>query len=710
MIRQQKENMETISKKEAKSVPEKAKISFPEYVPHQTDKKESQAFGYINDAVVQRRPSDFRKEIKAEKESEIRSVALLRSRSNWGKVELALEQYGALTEQNFQEREDKLNELVVCIDAYENAEETDEEARRKKQQRREYCEHLRNLIARERGEITRFRQEYGQTPDVKYVKDKDIKIETAREADGGHAGAQAGQRNSAEGKINEEKGVMFIRNARWIDRNGNEGGQWSKGMVARFFEGWTEPALSGGNGTYDKVTDEEDVSFFSRIGTGFVKKEDVVRVNRTRVQDYQYQNAGKYAPLFEEPPKPEDVRQGALGDCYLLGAMIAVVKQRPEHFFYHMMECGDTVIVKMYRSDLTPVFIKVDKSVVVRQQNKMFASGALWVCIYEKAYAAAGFTGSAMELPEGKRSYGFISSGSENYALQHITRRASTEYAFNPALELDTQRLILLTSLMKKHADKGLNVDILGAVNKVHNDCTAVIENNFKEAVSQRLIEQWCDAEHIKSCIKDIVVQTRENAGQGNAAAGAGQAGQGNVRLTPDEEQFISETAQQMADMNQAEFSKNLPGIPGAGRYSQAEIALFTGIKDCLDGGKPVTVSTKKDVAEILSGQQGAGRAGEGVAGGLVGPHGYAVMNYHLEGTVDAPANMAVRIRNPWGDTGRGYFPNPPGQAGLHADQQVDITNRADRNQLYGRRIDDGEFWLDMSELIRYFRAVSYEN
>ena len=747
MIRQQKENIETISKKEAKSVPAKEKIPFPEYVPHQTDKKESQPFGYIEDAVVQRRPSDFRKEIKAEKESEIRSVALLRSRSNWGKVELALEQHGALTEQNFQEREDKLNELAECIDAYENAEETDEEARRKKPQRRGYCEHLCDLIARERAEIARFRQEYGQIPVEEYVKDKDIKIETERKEADRHGGTPTGRGNVAEGRTNKEKGVMFIRDASWVDRYGQEGSkQWEQGMVARFFEGWAEPVLSGGNGIYEKVTDEEDVSFFSRIGTGFVRKDDVVRVNRTLAQGYQYQSVGKYEPLFAGQPKPEDVRQGALGDCYLLSAMIAVVKQRPEHFFYHMMDCGDTVIVKMYRSDSTPVFVKVDKTVVVRRQRRMFADGALWVCIYEKAYAAAGFTGSALELPKGKRSYGFIAGGSEEAALRHITGQSSAEYEFNPAGQLDEQRLILLSSLIGQYAQSRLDSDILGAVGEVYKECSDMIESDFKKAVPQSTVKLWCNKEFIKTCIRCKVVQNRENAaanavqgdaaagagqenaaagadqtvpgnaaanaGQGNVAAGAGQgnaavnAGQGNVRLTQGEEVFIDGVASQMAQTNQAEFAKYLPGVPGEGGYSQEEIRLFTMIKAWLDGGKPVTVSTKKDVAEVLDGQQEAGRAGEGVRGGLVGPHGYAVMDYHLEETADGPTNMAVRLRNPWGDTGRGYFSSPE----RRANQRVDITNRVDHNQLYGGRIDDGEFWIDMSELIRYFRAVSHEN
>lgn len=677
------------TKKEEKRMPAPKDISYPQYVPERVAEKEKRALGYTEDIVIQRRPSDFGKEAASEKESNIASVAIIRRNSNWGKVELALEEYAALTEENFEIRSEKLDALTSRIDEYINSNETDDAARRKKPAREAYCTTLRAMIEKERREIQRLRDSYGDAPNGEYVNDEGLKIETAKKETGttGQSGFDA------DGRINEKTGVMFLRDVKRLDKTGGEtSGQWNTGMVARFFDGWSEPSGTVKDSTHEKVTDEEDVSFFSRVGTGFVKKEDVIKVNRTVARfGYKYKREKTDAPLFANAPTAADVKQGALGDCYLLSAMIAVVSQNPEHFLYHMLDCGNTVIVRLYRSDGTPTFVKVDKSVVVKKiwHNRAFADGALWVPIYEKAYAAAGFTGDDTELPlGGKRSYGFINSGQASIALQHITGQEAVEDSFDPKNKLDKEMDRLLIYFTEKYQQQ--EPFITFAIQQVIGECQDRLEGGFFGTITRD--------EDLKQYVRLMERHIREKCSNLPAPAAA------NAAQTQNESQMISDAARKLKKRVQRGIRKYVPGTLGTGKYSREEVRIFNRIKEQLDAGKHVVLSSKEDVSRLLNGQRGAGLAGEGVGGGLVGPHGYAVLDSQFTGELIAPTQMAVKLRNPWGKTGRGYFSGSE----RREDQRVDITNRVGAAEIYGAQIEDGEFWLDMSDVVRYFRAMSY--
>ncbi|WP_052599636.1 C2 family cysteine protease [Aureispira sp. CCB-QB1] len=112
--------------------------------------------------------------------------------------------------------------------------------------------------------------------------------------------------------------------------------------------------------------------------------------------------------LFVDGASPEDVKQGELGDCYLMSALVSLAKGGSNKFLKEMIEDkGDICIVTLYQNGL-PIKVEVDKKLLVRKKaSKSITKSAgindivlydydhflanhedeLWVAIIEKAYA-----------------------------------------------------------------------------------------------------------------------------------------------------------------------------------------------------------------------------------------------------------------------------------------------------------------------------------
>ena len=129
---------------------------------------------------------------------------------------------------------------------------------------------------------------------------------------------------------------------------------------------------------------------------GFVRKQDV------EVQAAPELKSCAAVPLFrKEGPKPEDIRQQQLGDCFLIAAMAAISAKCPGEIEKRMQEGVDTVAVTLFDKGGTPdqpTFtartVTVDKSLWVDTKTGAHVYAAdgghepLWTAILEKAYAA----------------------------------------------------------------------------------------------------------------------------------------------------------------------------------------------------------------------------------------------------------------------------------------------------------------------------------
>lgn len=135
------------------------------------------------------------------------------------------------------------------------------------------------------------------------------------------------------------------------------------------------------------------------------------------------------AVLFEGYPNVSDVKQGGLGDCYFLASLASVVASDPEHIIKHMSLSpgGSKVTVKFYDLKGKPVFVTVDNTIPKTTgffASSIFAKGARWVQLYEKAYAASGL--------KGKKGYSAIEGGSGIEGLTYITGKKISEIHIDP--------------------------------------------------------------------------------------------------------------------------------------------------------------------------------------------------------------------------------------------------------------------------------------
>jgi hypothetical protein len=156
-------------------------------------------------------------------------------------------------------------------------------------------------------------------------------------------------------------------------------------------------------------------------------------------------------------PKPEDVKQGKVGDCFLLSALMAVAKSSPAKIV-EMFDpdpsdtSSDTVSVRFYRIDkddhskLTEEWVTVNKSIAKYKSDddsdpsslngqQRFHKGANWASIIEKAFAVWG--GATSHLGPGSiNSYEGQSSSLEGghgeTALAQITGEPHEKVALGP--------------------------------------------------------------------------------------------------------------------------------------------------------------------------------------------------------------------------------------------------------------------------------------
>ena len=93
-------------------------------------------------------------------------------------------------------------------------------------------------------------------------------------------------------------------------------------------------------------------------------------------------------PLFpSKGPQVDDIRQGALGDCYFLAGISAIAKDNKAVLQLNMVDFGDGTYGVRYLNN----FYRVDNDLVVTSNGDMAFSkfgseGSIWVSIAEKAF------------------------------------------------------------------------------------------------------------------------------------------------------------------------------------------------------------------------------------------------------------------------------------------------------------------------------------
>ena len=124
-------------------------------------------------------------------------------------------------------------------------------------------------------------------------------------------------------------------------------------------------------------------------------------------------------PLFTAAPTYNDIRQGALGDCYYVASLAAIADTNPNAIGQMMTALGDgTYAVRFFRNG-QPVYVRVDGDLPVYSgtslaYEKMSPTGEIWAPIAEKAYAY---------FRTGANSYGSIEGGWMADVCTQVTNR-----------------------------------------------------------------------------------------------------------------------------------------------------------------------------------------------------------------------------------------------------------------------------------------------
>lgn len=146
--------------------------------------------------------------------------------------------------------------------------------------------------------------------------------------------------------------------------------------------------------------------------------------------------------LYVDDVSYDDVVQGAIGDCYLAGALAAVARANPKAIKDAITDNGDgTYSVRFYQKNffgkMTPVSIKVDGDVASTYGSAKYAHARdgkeLWVGLLEKAYAQwkggyeaignGGVSGDVMAAIVGKApGYTLLTKGTQDATFNSIKR------------------------------------------------------------------------------------------------------------------------------------------------------------------------------------------------------------------------------------------------------------------------------------------------
>jgi hypothetical protein len=127
-------------------------------------------------------------------------------------------------------------------------------------------------------------------------------------------------------------------------------------------------------------------------------------------------------PLFVNGPDYTDIRQGGVGDCYMVASLASLAQSDPGVIRQMVTPLGDgTFAVRFYRSG-KEVYLRMDGDLPTYSGGslvyaRLSAQGETWVAVVEKAYAY---------FRRGQNSYDSISGGWMSGPLTEFTNKSTT--------------------------------------------------------------------------------------------------------------------------------------------------------------------------------------------------------------------------------------------------------------------------------------------
>ncbi|MBV8610893.1 MAG: fibronectin type III domain-containing protein [Singulisphaera sp.] len=220
------------------------------------------------------------------------------------------------------------------------------------------------------------------------------------------------------------------------------GSAWTQ--VASLGSGSTSYAV---NGLSPNTTYYFEVAASNAAGTTWANYQGATTFQNTVAVDHPAA-ATAYSPvsgsLFgASGPSYLDVRQGAVGDCWLMASLAEVAARDPSDIRNMFTDLGSTTesgsTVELYKVRFfngagVPEYVTVDTELPSGgDYYDQPVNGVLWVALAEKAYGEANGAGIVTTQYVGSDSYAALNGGDPAWALQAITGKSANGFAINPA-------------------------------------------------------------------------------------------------------------------------------------------------------------------------------------------------------------------------------------------------------------------------------------
>jgi hypothetical protein len=142
---------------------------------------------------------------------------------------------------------------------------------------------------------------------------------------------------------------------------------------------------------------------------------------------YAYTNDFISRPLFVDGAQYNDIRQGAVGDCYFMAALSALAQSDSWVIDQSITALGDGTYAVRFYSGATEYYYRVDAQLPTSSGNPAYAkltrtTGELWVALVEKAFA---------QFRNGTNSYASIDTGPIEEGFRAMTGATTSSWSTN---------------------------------------------------------------------------------------------------------------------------------------------------------------------------------------------------------------------------------------------------------------------------------------
>ena len=404
-------------------------------------------------------------------------------------------------------------------------------------------------------------------------------------------------------------------------------------------------------------------------------------------------NDRKNRPLFLHTPCIKDLKQGEVGDCYLLAGLGSVVASSPDLIRQLMRDNGDgTVTVRFFRNkedDGTdePLYVTVKKTVPknIVTQGDEYARGCLWVQMIEKAYAVSGIHSNAVTGKQKKKNtpgYDGISGGHLCFFLRHLLGSSDTifydmkgnvktiNYGIEAAKLLNAIPIEKAPILQQGQAMSRIAIEkylmVLAEIAAEDGVSLSSIKNEKK---LRKNLQKY------SKIMKRYAEETEKSGKPVNEAMKKYE----KFKLN---EENLTKLVDVLCD---GLDKKMAPADDTIELYSQVEMAAYNDITKALHDHKYVMFGTKK------LGLLKLGKNGETESSGMVGTHAYTVLRTE-EIKIAGKVHRYLVLFNPWTEGGITY--------------KLDKNNSIKKGKSTNK--DEGIFYLELRDALAKY-ADSYE-